>query len=142
MKNITLFSLILITLFTGCATTEKEEHTDSELHSKLVGTWEGHTIRQDGNKKEWVQVRYPDGRYEITFKYYDGLSVSTVTKEEGKWWVKDGRFNEQWLTKGSQPFVYEVEWLDQNCIEMKSIKRDPNGDEYEGYTFSECRKMM
>lgn len=142
MKPIIYLTLAIITFFTGCTTIEKKQISDSELHGKLVGTWEGETIRKDGYKKEWVQVRFPDGRYQITFKFYEGDFVSWIESEKGTWWIENGRFCEQFSSYGSTPFVYELEWLDDNCIKMKSIKRDPSGDEYEGYTFSECRKMM
>lgn len=142
MKNIIYLSLIFIGLLSGCSTLEKKEDSNSLLRGKLVGTWEGATIRKDGSKKEWVQVRSPNGKYEITVKYFEGDLVSRTLQEEGTWWIENGRFCEQFASEGSTPFVYELEWLGENCIKMKSIKRDVNGDEYEGYSFSECRKKM
>ena len=39
----------------------------------------------------------------------------------------------------SQPDIYKYELYNDECLKFSQLSRDDSGDEYEGYSFTECR---
>lgn len=140
MKAFSCILLILCCLFLPTGSQGfifKQER--AVIDPKLVGSWEGETIQKDGTLKKWRQIRYAKGRYTIQFNYYaSGKRIDGYTAT-GRWWMHQGRFCEIPDSLSGQHFEYKVTWLSDSCIRMTSVKRNPNGDEYEGYTFTECQ---
>jgi len=109
------------------------------IDPKLVGVWGGETVRTDGTIKRWTQERKSNGRYVTQFRFYEGEKLVQSYISEGKWWMHEGRFCEIEDFLEGQHFEYKFEWISDTCVKMISVKRNPNGDEYDGYTFTECK---
>jgi hypothetical protein len=140
-KLVYTFIATMVMLSGGCSTLKETISDDQATFEKLVGIWEGETLRKDGTLKKWIQTRTNDGEYRIEFKGYENGAFIGSSVEDGKWWIEDGHFHEINSELFKEPFIYKLTWLDEYCIQMQSISRDAAGDEYEGYTFSECKTL-
>jgi hypothetical protein len=140
MKSILTLSLFISSLLAPTSSQALVFGGNShKTDPKLVGIWEGETIQEDGTIKKWRQERKSNGRYVIQFRYYEGEELVDAYVSQGKWWMSEGRFCEIGDELDGQHFEYKVSWTSDTCIKMTSVKRNPDGDEYDGYTFTECR---
>ncbi|MEM7791519.1 MAG: hypothetical protein AAF546_08980 [Verrucomicrobiota bacterium] len=109
------------------------------LDPRYVGVWVGDTLREDGQLKKWSQTRFEDGGFETRFEYHLEGKLANTHYRYGEWWVIGDLYHEI-MQPGELRFVYRVEWISEDCLRMTSVERDRRGDEYEGYTFDECRE--
>lgn len=114
-----LIACAVILLF-GCTTPETDE-TQTDIRSKFIGRWQGSEKNQQelGLEKHWIQERFADGRYSITFTliWEDETIIDT---EEGIWWIADGKFHEKY--SGSDiPEVYNYTIIDENSMRFRLI---------------------
>jgi hypothetical protein len=132
MKNIILLSLSLLFLFIGCSKNNPVEpalHSDSELKSKIIGTW----------ASSYITISYnEDGSFLETINYIIYSDSSTTPPEaiQGSYEIKDGiliykisdwkRFNN--LAKR----LIKSDWINNglisNEIDERSIVQDSNNE--------------
>ena len=119
--------------------TIKASNYPSTLDDTLIGAWVGGHLQKDGTNKRWRQIRNSDGSYVIFFGYSNENNASYETSESGRWWIKNGKYHEINPSRMSKPDIYRYELYNDKCLKFTQLSRDDSGDEYEGYSFTECR---
>ena len=124
---------------TACATV-RDTDSHSPTNKMMTGTWQGGHLMKDGTQKSWQQIRNNDGSYSLYFNYIQTNGETFQATETGKWWIENGLFHEISPSRSKQPDIYQYEFYNNNtCLKFDQISRDPSGDEYDGYSFTECR---
>jgi hypothetical protein len=56
----------------------------------IEGTWYGRGYQPDfGRNEDFIIHRWPDGRYEATYRYYEGCIVIDEQRQSGTWSMAD-----------------------------------------------------
>lgn len=149
MKQLFLFTCLLLTLFygvtlTGCTTHSISSSSKAELKEKevvrweyMLGKWYGKQAIVDGGVHEFSVERFADGTYVITFKRTDINGDVEISQEVGYWGISgDVYFSifKGWLegdtvypSNPSDPYnydAYHILELSQDYFKYRSASSD------------------
>ncbi|SET02366.1 hypothetical protein SAMN05216326_10988 [Nitrosomonas marina] len=132
------FLLMLIMAgLSGCETVP-DKYQQSHTDNRLVGTWTGEYVEQDGSVRSWTQTRKVDGTYSIEFLFMEPDGTIERQTETGRWWTQDELFHEITPPGMKQPDSYQYRFKDNRCIEFLLVASDDASEEIGQYRFVEC----
>lgn len=132
-----ILAVLCLAVLSGCETVS-EDHRQSSIDDRLIGSWEGEYTEKDGSVKSWIQTRKADGRYSIEFKFLELDGTINRLTEDGKWWIKDGLFHEITSARMERPDSYQYHFKGDRCIEFLLVDSYESIEEIGQYRFVEC----
>lgn len=121
MKPFMFVILLIGSFLTSCTSQLTTLPDGKKLDTRLTGMWAGSEKDQqiEGVEKKWEMNRKPNGEYTINFTFTNDEG-SANTKEEGKWWVADGKYYE-FHSYDNKTDVYSYSVLDPTHVKFKTI---------------------
>lgn len=128
MKNrISIILIAIMTVFAGCATIDNGLSSSklNEQERMIVGSWTGRVFKEKYDYiLEWEWHAKADKTYviKLTTRHKNG-TVKEKT-EEGKWWIKQGKYHEFIPGVMTEPDIYDIAFLDGKYFIYRSVSYD------------------
>lgn len=145
MKLKIMLVTILVSIICGCASPLIETANDSD-ESNLVGVWDGERdmskTKNNCEFRSWQIYLKKNGTYDLLL-YYDQARKKLSEREQGKWWVSNGKFYSINPKRMTSPDVYVFYFQDPNTVTYKTEGYDLTGDCRDNdYQFTEHRNAF